>query len=117
MWHKKTTPKIRIKNVKSDISLTLFALPTMVYIFIFSYIPLVGLIIAFKDYNAIQGIFGSPWTSKFGFNHFFNFITLPNFKMILKILLLPLALILFISLFPFTIPFTIYWTYRNMIQK
>ena len=38
MWHKKTTPKIRIKNVKSDISLTLFALPTMVYIFIFSYI-------------------------------------------------------------------------------
>ncbi len=84
MWHKNTTPKIRIKNVKSDISLTLFALPTMVYIFIFSYIPLVGLIIAFKDYNAIQGIFGSPWTSKFGFNHFFNFITLPNFKMILK---------------------------------
>ena len=70
----------RFKNV----TLYLFLLPSVIYVFIFCYIPMAGLIIAFKDYNAIQGLFGSPWAGMGGFEHFYNFVTLPNFWQIIQ---------------------------------
>nr|WP_240159711.1 ABC transporter permease subunit [Paenibacillus aceris] len=36
-------------------------LPVIVYFVIFKYGPMLGLIVAFKDYNFRDGIFGSPW--------------------------------------------------------
>ena len=39
-----------------------------VHLFIFSFIPMYGIIIAFKDFNAGDGILGSPWT----LDHFIN---------------------------------------------
>ncbi|MCD4679750.1 MAG: ABC transporter permease subunit [Bacteroidales bacterium] len=41
--------------------------PTIVWLFIFCYIPLYGVIIAFKDYNVGLGIWESPWV---GLKHF-----------------------------------------------
>jgi putative aldouronate transport system permease protein len=35
--------------------------PAVLLIFIFNYIPMAGVQIAFRDYNPIQGIWGSPW--------------------------------------------------------
>ena len=37
------------------------AAPALVWIFIFSYVPMFGLIIAFKDYRFDKGILGSEW--------------------------------------------------------
>ena len=82
--------KRKIKdNVKSffkrdNIYLWLLMLPTLIYIFIFHYIPLGGLVMAFKNFNAIDGIWGSEWAGMGGFEHFWFFITLPDFWRILK---------------------------------
>lgn len=45
----------------------LMALPALVYFFINNYIPMGGIIIAFKDYKYSQGILGSAWA---GFDNF-----------------------------------------------
>ena len=38
-------------------------LPTIVYLCIFSYVPMAGLSLAFKDYNFRLGIWDSPWAT------------------------------------------------------
>jgi putative aldouronate transport system permease protein len=77
-------PKSKSFYSKWGISLFLMCLPTIIYIFVFSYLPLGGLIIAFKDYNSFQGMWGSPWTAMGGFQHFYNFVTSPNFWVLVK---------------------------------
>ena len=46
--------------------------PAIILIFIFSYIPMVGAQIAFRDYNPIGGIWGSPWVGLKNFEWFFS---------------------------------------------
>lgn len=95
--------KPKAKSIYSKLGITLFlmTLPTIVYIFIFHYMPLEGLLISFKDYNSFQGIFGSPWTSMGGFKHFYTFVTSPNFLSILRnTLVLSLLSIAFNSILP-----------------
>jgi putative aldouronate transport system permease protein len=46
--------------------------PTIILIFVFSYIPMVGAQIAFRNYNPIQGIWGSPWVGLQNFEWFFS---------------------------------------------
>ena len=43
------------------------ALPGVILLFIFAYLPMAGLVIAFKDYRFVDGIFGSAWV---GFDNF-----------------------------------------------
>lgn len=50
----------------------LLALPAILYLFIFNYLPMFGAIMAFKDYTYRSGIFGSPWA---GWRHFQYFFT------------------------------------------
>lgn len=59
--------KIRIRKSRQ---LYLFVLPAFLIILIFSYGPMYGVIIAFKDYMPSLGILGSPWV---GFKHFQRF--------------------------------------------
>lgn len=56
--------------MKRNYFLYLFLLPALLYILIFSYWPLYGIQIAFKDYLPYVGIGGSPWV---GFRHFTKF--------------------------------------------
>lgn len=56
--------------------LYLLALPAVVYVFIFNYMPMYGVVIAFKDFRANKGILGSNWV---GLKHFVRFITYPDF--------------------------------------
>ena len=56
-------------------------LPGIIYLVIFCYIPMYGLVIAFKDYDSYLGIFKSPWV---GFEHFKSFISAPNFWALIK---------------------------------
>lgn len=48
----------------------------IILVFIFSYIPMYGVQIAFKDFVPNKGIWGSPWV---GMKHFTRFVTSPNF--------------------------------------
>ncbi len=55
--------------------------PWMVYYFIFQYIPAIGTVIAFKDYNIYKGILESPWVGFYYFRVLFND---PNFFRLLR---------------------------------
>lgn len=55
--------------------LHLMLIPALVLVFIFSYTPLYGLIIAFQRYNVAMG-FNSPWV---GLDNFRNLFSQPNF--------------------------------------
>lgn len=50
-----------LPSLRSHYQLYLMALPAMVLLFLFSYLPMGGLVIAFKRYTFDGGIFGSPW--------------------------------------------------------
>ena len=56
---------------KSDRELTLLALPSLLYIFVFSYLTMFGVIIAFKNYRYDLGILGSEWVGFSNFRFFF----------------------------------------------
>lgn len=49
------------KSLRKDSSLYLLALPGIVILILFAYLPMSGLILVFKNYNFNDGIFGSPW--------------------------------------------------------
>lgn len=66
----KTKWEQMVLRVKKSRQLYLFILPAFLIIFIFSYIPMYGIVIAFKDYMPSLGIMGSPWV---GFKHFTRF--------------------------------------------
>ena len=57
---------------RKNTTLTLMALPAAVLLFIFSYVPIAGLVIAFKDYRYDQGVFGSDWVGFKNFEFFFK---------------------------------------------
>lgn len=52
--------------------LLLIALPGIVYLLINNYIPMFGIFLAFKDYNFVQGIFGSEWCGFKNFKYLFS---------------------------------------------
>ena len=54
-------------QVRKNRTLLCMLLPALLYVVIFSYIPMFGITIAFKDYNYNGGILGSPWC---GFKNF-----------------------------------------------
>ena len=62
-------------------ALYLMILPPIISVFIFHYIPLYGVQIAFKDYRTSLGIWGSEWV---GLKHFKKFIEYPYFIRIMK---------------------------------
>ena len=51
-------------------ALTLMILPVFAFYIIFHYGPMYGLQIAFRDYNPVDGVTGSPWV---GLKHFISF--------------------------------------------
>ena len=55
------------QKVRKNRIMLLMLLPAIAYTVIFSYIPMFGITIAFKDYNYNGGILGSPWC---GFKNF-----------------------------------------------
>jgi putative aldouronate transport system permease protein len=68
------------KQVKRCRTLYLMILPAVVSVFIFHYIPIYGVQIAFKDYRTSQGILGSKWV---GLKYFKQFIEYPYFGKIM----------------------------------
>lgn len=79
----------------------LMLIPAILYYITFHYAPLYGLIIAFKDFNAYDGILGSPWADKLGMANFLELFQSPMFLQIFKNTLL---LSLYTILFSFPVP-------------
>ena len=59
-------------NLKRYWELYVFLLVPMLYIIVFKYIPMGGLVIAFKDFKARAGIWGSEWVGLQNFVRFFD---------------------------------------------
>ena len=82
-----------VKNLIRNRWIYLMILPGLLYILIYKYIPMYGLIISFQDYKPYKGILGSEWV---GFKHFERLFLSPDFWMILRNTLMLFALQLFI---------------------
>nr|WP_317259409.1 ABC transporter permease subunit [Paenibacillus sp. WQ 127069] len=64
-----------------DKFLYLLALPGILYIIIFKYVPMWGIVIAFQDYSPYRGVMNSAWV---GFEHFNRFFSNPDFMLLFR---------------------------------
>lgn len=69
------------KSFRRHWQLYLIMVPPLLYFLIFRYIPITNAVIAFKDYNVVQGIWGSPWA---GFKYFDLFFSNPVFWTLIR---------------------------------
>ncbi|WP_343045135.1 ABC transporter permease [Paenibacillus lemnae] len=77
---KKVTSSRRIR-LRAQFELQSMVVPGLIFLFVFAYIPMYGVLIAFKDYNMFLGITESPWA---GLIHFKEFFTDPNFVSVVR---------------------------------
>lgn len=71
-----TRAKKALRYMNRKKYLYILLIPCVIYFFIFNYIPMYGIIIAFKDFNFAKGIIHSPWV---GFEHFKYMFGLSDF--------------------------------------
>lgn len=76
-------------------------LPPLIVLILFSYWPMAGIAIAFKNYRAVDGIWGSPWAEPW-YYYFQNFFATKDFPRLLKNTL-GLSIYSLIAGFPFPI--------------
>jgi len=77
---KKTNP---FRRFWKQIDVQLMVLPGILLVFVFSYIPMYGVLTAFMDYDIFTAhrIFENPWV---GFKHFKAFFDAPNFMTLIR---------------------------------
>jgi putative aldouronate transport system permease protein len=84
--------------------LYLLIAPALLYFIVFHYVPMYGVQIAFKNYIASEGIWGSPWV---GFDYFERFFRSFQFERLivntllinaLQLLLFPVSIIVALSI-------------------
>ncbi|OMC65387.1 sugar ABC transporter permease [Paenibacillus sp. FSL H7-0326] len=68
--HRKRVPAVQ--QIKRNWGLYLLLLPAVILLLLFAYIPMYGIVIAFKEYSPALGIGGSPWAGLKYFEKFFN---------------------------------------------
>lgn len=69
---KKITLKKRAIYFKKSLPLTLMALPAVIIMILFKYLPLSGIVLAFKNFNVRKGIWGSQWVGLANFEFLFK---------------------------------------------
>ncbi|MCI9220993.1 MAG: sugar ABC transporter permease [Lachnospiraceae bacterium] len=67
---KKTHPFL--KDLKKNRTKWLMILPAAIVVILMCYIPMAGIVLAFKEFNYHGGIFGSPWVGLKNFTYFFQ---------------------------------------------
>ncbi|MDQ1912603.1 ABC transporter permease subunit [Paenibacillus sp. GD4] len=70
-----------MKRIRDNWQLYLLLLVPVLYVIIFHYVPMYGLIIAFKNYSVVKGVLGSKWV---GLVHFERFFHSYDFWLVLK---------------------------------
>ncbi|MFR9231881.1 MAG: hypothetical protein ACLVLH_02290 [Eisenbergiella massiliensis] len=93
-----------IKNIKRYWPMYVMAFPGIAYLIINNYIPMGGVVLAFKNYNVRQGIWKSPWAGFGNFQYLFKtedaFIITRNTVLYnLVFIIIGTALSVFISIF------------------
>ena len=72
----KKTEILSKKSIKSKVlarwQLYLWLLIPVIYILVFNYYPMTGIQLAFKKFNAVDGIWGSEWIGLENFRRFFK---------------------------------------------
>lgn len=99
---------------KRNWALYCFLIPAIIIVFMFHYLPLFGLQIAFRDYTPIGGFMGSKWV---GMKHFIRFFNSPKFwPVILNTFKTSVSTLLFT--FPLPIVFAVFLNQlRNLKYK
>lgn len=81
-----------IQEIRKNHLLYLLTLPAILLIFVFAYLPIFGIVIAFQDFNPVKGIFGSDFV---GFKNFRFFLESKEiFKVIVNTVFLNLLFIM-----------------------
>jgi len=70
-----------LKALYRDRNLYLLALPGILFFLVFKYVPMTGVVIAFKEYSPYQGFLNSAWV---GLEHFQRFFTNPDFLLLFR---------------------------------
>ncbi|WNS40777.1 ABC transporter permease subunit [Paenibacillus sp. MMS20-IR301] len=83
--------------------LYVMAIPGMLFLIVFKYIPLFGTVIAFKDYSVFKGFLDSPWV---GFKHFQSLLHYPDFIRVFGNTLI-LGLLKIVLVFPIPVLFAL----------
>ncbi|MEG1295105.1 MAG: sugar ABC transporter permease, partial [Niameybacter sp.] len=84
---KKEIKKRQFKVSRDDVELTLLAIPTFIWYVVFSFLPMIGILIAFKDFRMIPGkgfitsLFQSKWV---GFTNFEFLFKTPDAGVIIR---------------------------------
>lgn len=78
---KRTLKPEKNKTIKQYRVLLIMMIPAIIYYIIFHYLPMIGLLLAFKDFKITQGILGSPWA---GLHHFDKILHDTYFYTVLK---------------------------------
>lgn len=78
--------KFDLKNIVGDIELTILALPGLIWFAIFSYLPMMGIVLAFKNYRIHKGgfvasVINSKWI---GFDNFKFLFATKDFNIIIR---------------------------------
>ena len=68
-------------RLKGQLEIQSMVWPGLIFLFIFSYIPMYGIIIAFKDFNIMSGFAGGEFV---GLKYFRQFLTDPQLPLVLK---------------------------------
>ncbi|MFC3745305.1 ABC transporter permease [Paenibacillus sp. GCM10012306] len=92
-----------LKELNKHKVLYLMTLPAMLLLLVFSYFPMVGIIIAFKDFNLSTGIFRSSWAHPIyeNFQYFFtssNWVRVTRNTILLNLLFIALGTFLNVAL-------------------
>ena len=61
-----------LQDLKRNRTKWLMLLPAAIAVILMCYIPMTGIVLAFKEFNYHDGIFGSPWTGLSNFTYFFK---------------------------------------------
>lgn len=67
--------------IKKNKWMYLFLTPSFTYLIIFKYLPIFGIVIAFKDFSLVRGIWGSDWIGLENFTYLFH---APDFFRVLR---------------------------------
>jgi putative aldouronate transport system permease protein len=70
--HKNSLKIKRKRRFKENLPLLFMFIPVILFYLIFRYVPMLGNIIAFKDYNFSDGMWGSPWVGLENFKLLFS---------------------------------------------
>lgn len=99
MTEKKESFMVRLKrDFKMNKCIYFLAMPIIVYYVLFHFLPMFGVVIAFKDFKIAKGFFDSPWV---GFGNFIEFFNSVHFGRLIKNTIL---ISLYQLLFGFPVP-------------